>query len=419
MSDPAYRPYLRCMLFTPPAPSTVPSDHDVVVVGSRAAGASTAMLLARAGHDVVVVDRAQLPSDTTSTHSLVRGGVVQLSRWGLLGDVLDSGAPPVRSVLFQQYGDEPTEPLRLPVKDKAGVDMMLAPRRYILDAILADAATRAGATLLTGTTVSDVVSDPDGRVTGVLAHGADGTSRQLNARLVIGADGVRSRMAARFGARVRASYEPSGTCLYTYVGGVDWDGFEFHLGHGAFAGVFPTHHGEAAVWLIRPGAQLAKVLTAGAGRPEAWLEALRTCAPELADRVLGGTVNAPIRGSVGLPNHVRQAAGPGWALVGDAGYHRDPITGHGITDAFRDAELLADATDAVLRYAADERVAMTDYEHQRDDAIRDTFRITRALAAFPPPQRFAELQVELSRALDIEARELAFRPALADAVPVC
>ena len=391
----------------------------MVVVGSRAAGAATAMLLARAGHDVVAVDRAQLPSDTTSTHSLVRGGVVQLSRWGLLGDVLDSGAPPVRSVLFQQYGDEPTEPLRLPVKDKAGVDMMLAPRRYILDAILADAATRAGATLLTGTTVSDVVRDPDGRVTGVLARGSDGTPRQLNARLVVGADGVRSRMAPLFGARVRASYEPSGTCLYTYVGGVDWDGFEFHLGHGAFAGVFPTHHGEAAVWLIRPGAQLAKVLTAGAGRPEAWLEALRTCAPELAERVLGGTVNAPVRGSVGLPNHVRRAAGPGWALVGDAGYHRDPITGHGITDAFRDAELLADAADAVLRYAADERIAMTDYEHQRDDAIRDTFRITRALAAFPPPQRFAELQVELSRALDIEARELAVRPALADAVPVC
>jgi len=407
------------MFFTPTASTAFPSDYDVVVVGSRAAGAATAMLLARAGHDVVAVDRAQLPSDTTSTHSLVRGGVVQLSRWGLLDNVLDSGAPPVRSVVFQQYGDGAPGPLRLPVKDKAGVDMMLAPRRYILDAILADAATRAGATLLTGTTVSNVVTDADRRVTGVLAHQADGTVRQLNARLVIGADGVRSRMAELVGARVSESYGSSGTCLYTYVGGVDWDGFEFHLGHDAFAGVFPTHHGEAAVWLIRPGAGLASVLTAGAGRTEAWLEALRTAAPELAERVLGGTVTAPIRGSVGLPNHLRRAAGPGWALVGDAGYHRDPITGHGLTDAFRDAELLADAADAVLRYDADERVAMTEYERQRDDAIRDTFRITRALAAFPPPQRFAELQVELSRALDIEARELAVRPALADAVSVC
>ena len=377
------------------------------------------MLLARSGHDVVVVDRAQLPSDTTSTHSLVRGGVVQLSRWGLLGDVLDSGAPAVRSVLFQQYGDGAASALRLPVKDKAGVDMMLAPRRYVLDEILADAATRAGATLLTGTTVSNVVRDADGRVTGVLAHEADGTSRQLNARLVIGADGVRSRMAELFGARVRESYAPSGTCLYTYIGGVDRDGFEFHLGPQAFAGVFPTHHGEAAVWLIRPGNELASVLTAGAGRPEAWLRALQTSAPELAERVRSGTINAPVRGSVGLPNHVRRAAGSGWALVGDAGYHRDPITGHGLTDAFRDAELLAEAADAVLQANADEKIAMTGYERQRDDAIRDTFRLTRALAAFPPTQRFAELQGELSRALDVEARQLAARPALTEALSVC
>jgi 2-polyprenyl-6-methoxyphenol hydroxylase-like FAD-dependent oxidoreductase len=419
MPGPACRPYLQFMWFTHPAPKAAPSDHDVVIVGSRAAGAATAMLLARAGHDVVMVDRAQLPSDTTSTHSLVRGGVVQLSRWGLLGDVLDSGAPPVRSVLFQQYGAAATEPLRLPVKDKAGVDMMLAPRRYVLDAILADAATRAGATLLTETTVRDVLRDPDGRVIGVLAHGADGTIQQLHARLVIGADGVRSRMADLFGAQLRESYEPSGTCLYTYVGGVDWDGFEFHLGHEAFAGVFPTHHGEAAVWLIRPSDQLAWVLTAGASRPDAWLQALRTCAPELAERVLAGTINAPLRGSIGLPNHVRQAVGPGWALVGDAGYHRDPITGHGLTDAFRDAELLAEAADAMLRFLADERTAMTAYERQRDAAIRDTFLLTRALAAFPPPERFAELQVELSRALDLEARQLAARPALTHAVPVC
>jgi flavin-dependent dehydrogenase len=415
MSEPGLHPYLRCMFFTDP----VPSDHDVVVVGSRAAGAATALLLARAGHDVVAVDRAQLPSDTTSTHSLVRGGVVQLSRWGLLEDVLDSGAPAVRSVLFQQYGDGATAPLRLPVKNKAGVDMTLAPRRYVLDAILADAAVRAGATLLTGTTVSDVVRSTDGRVTGVLAYAADGSFRQLNARLVVGADGVRSRMAELLGARVRASYEPSGTCLYTYVGGVDWDGFEFHLGDQAFAGVFPTHHGEAAVWLIRPGAQLASVLTAGAGRPEAWLQALRTCAPELAQRVRKGTVSARVRGSVGLPNHVRRAAGPGWALVGDAGYHRDPITGHGLTDAFRDAELLAEAADAVLRAGADERTAMTEYERQRDDALRDTFRITRAMAAFPPLPRFAELQRELSQAIDVEARQLAARPTLINALSIC
>jgi 2-polyprenyl-6-methoxyphenol hydroxylase-like FAD-dependent oxidoreductase len=404
---------------TAPAPTVVRSDHDVIVVGARAAGAATAMLLARAGHDVLLLDRAQLPSDTTSTHSLVRGGVVQLSRWGLLGEVLDSGAPPVRCVLFQQHGEGAEAPLRVPVKDKAGVDLMLAPRRYVLDAILADAAVRAGATLLTGTTVTDVVRRVDGRVTGVLAHEAGGPRLELTARLVIGADGVRSRTADLVGSRVLESHAPSGACLYTYVGGVPWDGFEFHLGHQAFAGVFPTHHGEAAVWLIRPSSRLAPVLTAGAARSEALLAALQGCVPELGERVRAGRVTAPVRGSVALPNHVRQAAGPGWALVGDAGYHRDPISGHGLTDAFRDAELLAEAAGRTLRDPSDEAVAMTAYGRQRDQAIRDTFRITRALARFPAPRRFAHLQRDLSRALDVEARQLAARPDPALAVSVC
>ena len=401
------------------APSVVRSDHDVVVVGSRAAGAATAMLLTRAGHDVLLLDRAQLPSDTTSTHSLVRGGVVQLSRWGLLDDVLDSGAPPVRSVLFQLHGEGADAPLRLPVKEKAGVDLMLAPRRYILDEILTDAAVRAGATLLTGTTVTDVIRRSDGRVTGVLAHQVGGPRLELTARLVIGADGVRSRTADLVGSRVVESHPPSGTCLYTYVGGVPWDGYEFHLGHQAFAGVFPTHHGEAAVWLIRPSNLLAPVLSAGADRSEALLLALEECAPGLGERVRAGRVTAPVRGSVGLPNHVRQAAGPGWALVGDAGYHRDPITGHGLTDAFRDAELLAEAADRMLRDPVDEAVAMTAYGRERDLAIRDTFRLTLDLARFPAPRRFAELQRELSRALDVEARQLAARPDPALAISLC
>lgn len=396
----------------------VPTHHDVIIVGARAAGASTALLLARAGHDVVMVDRAQLPSDTNSTHSLVRGGVVQLSRWGLLDDVLDSGAPPIRSVLFSQYGAGAPAPVRLTVKDKAGVDMMLAPRRYVLDAILAEAAIRAGATLLTATTVSGVLRAANGRVTGVQVRTADGSVPHLTARMVIGADGVRSRTAELFGAEVKESHEAGGACLYTYVGDVAWDGFEFHLAEQAFAGVFPTHDGAAAVWLIRPTPRLAPVLRSGGGRKEAWLRALDETAPDLAARVRRGRVEAPLRGTVGLPNHVRRASGPGWALVGDAGYHRDPITGHGLTDAFRDAELLAEAAHRALVEPAQERPAMTAYEEERDRAIRDTFRITRELGGFPPAARFTELQTELSRVLDVEARQLAARPSLLPALAI-
>jgi 2-polyprenyl-6-methoxyphenol hydroxylase-like FAD-dependent oxidoreductase len=381
--------------------------HDVLVVGARCAGAATAMLLARGGHDVVMVDRSRPSSDTNSTHSLVRGGVVQLARWGLLDGAVATGAPEIRSVSFHQDG----EVTRRTVKDRAGVDFLLAPRRYVLDDLLASAAVASGATLVTGTTVTGVRRDADGRVIGVIARDADGTRRELTARLVVGADGVHSPMARYVGAETLELHEPSAAAFYTYVGDVPWDGFEFHIGDRAFAGVFPTHHGEACVWLIRPVADLAPVIGAGADRLAAWLAEMDRIAPDLARRVQDGSITAPLRGSVGLPNHVRRSAGPGWALVGDAGYHRDPITGHGITDAFRDAELLAEAADAMLRQAEVEGAAMARYEGQRDAAIAETFALTRALGAFPPAAEFLQLQYRLSRALDAEAQALAARPA--------
>jgi flavin-dependent dehydrogenase len=123
-----------------------------------------------------------------------------------------------------------------------------------------------------------------------------------------------------------------------------------------------------------------------------------------------GQVVSPVRGAVRLPNHLRRATGPGWALVGDAGYHRDPITGHGITDAFRDAELLAEALHASLESPVSEQAALRAYQRERDAALGEVFGLTRELCAFPPLQRFVELQIELSEALDREARQLASRP---------
>ncbi|MGH3458302.1 NAD(P)/FAD-dependent oxidoreductase [Aeromicrobium sp.] len=385
------------------------TQHDVVVVGARCAGAATAMLLARAGHDVVMVDRSHPSRDTVSTHSIVRGGVVQLDRWDVLDDVVATGAPEIRSVSFHYDGDV----IRRAVKDRAGVDFLLAPRRYVLDDLLARRAVASGAELLTDTTVTGVLrDDPDGRVTGVTARGADGTMRELRARLVIGADGIRSATARHVGAEVVREYDVTGSCLYIYVGGVPWDGFELYISDRAFAGVFPTHHGEANVWLIRPVDDFEPVFRAGERRSEAWLAALDEAVPSLARRIRGGEITAPLRGYAGLPNHIRRPAGPGWALVGDAGYHRDPITGHGITDAFRDAELLADAADAFLRHTMTESAAMAVYERERDSSIQQVFALTRALGAFPSKAEFLELQTRLSSALDVEAQALAERPSL-------
>lgn len=383
-------------------------SYDAVVIGARAAGASTAMLLARAGLDVLVIDKAELPSDTTSTHSLVRGGVVQLNRWGLLDEVLASGAPPIRSVTFHRYDLEDEPPIALPVKDKAGVDLMLAPRRFELDRILASAAERAGATVLDRTPLRHLLYDA-GRVVGVVVGGPEG-QHAVTAPLVIGADGVRSPFARHVGAPVTRSHGPGGVCLYSYVNGVDWDGFEFHAASDIYAGVFPTHHDAACVWVTLPTRSAGDLLGAGAHRLSAWLERLRLDVPGLAERVDGGRIVEPLRGTVGLPDHVRRPHGPGWALVGDAGYHRDPVSGHGLTDAFRDAELLADATVLGLGGAVPLDVAMAAYEATRDHALAETFRLTVALGRFPAVPEFVGLMAEMARVLDQEARWLADGP---------
>ncbi|TIC87610.1 NAD(P)/FAD-dependent oxidoreductase [Nocardioides sp. GY 10113] len=400
---------------TYPEPGT--RHHDVVVVGARCAGAATAMLLARAGYDVALLDRSEPGVDTLSTHALARGGVVQLARWGLLDEVLDTGAPAVRTVRYREYGPDARASAPITIKDRAGVDLMLAPRRHRLDPVLAGAAVRAGAALMTRTTVTDVLREPGGRVRGVVVRRPGGDELPLTARLVVGADGVRSRVAQLVGAATGVAHAPTGAMAYTYVRGEEWDGFEFHLAPQAFAGVFPTHGGEACVWLGQPAVAGRALLAAGADRVTAWREALRAAAPDLADVVGRGEVTAPVRGSIGLPNHLRRAVGPGWALVGDAGYHRDPIIGHGITDAFRDAELLAAAAHRALGApgsgdpdGCEVDAGLVAYERDRDSRLAETFRLARALGAFPGVRRFADLQVELSRALESEALELAARP---------
>ena len=350
---------------------------------------------------------ATCPPTRLSTHGLARGGVVQLSRWGLLDDVLDSGAPPSREVTLGADGREVT----LPVKDRSGVDLLVAPRRTHLDRIMATAAVEAGATMCTGTSVRGIVRDPCGRVAGVEARTSDGREVTLLARHVVGADGLRSTMARLLGARVQQSFRGDVATFYTYVDQVPWRGYELHVAKSAYAGVFPTHDGQAAVWLCQPTARSRGLCEAGAHRAEALVDAISHAAPALGQRLRSGRVVSRARGIVDPPNFVRQAFGHGWALVGDAGYHRDPITGHGITDAFRDAELLAGALHTALVHPESEHTALASYERTRNRALADVFRITRELCAFPAPTRFVELQVELSGALDREAQLLASLPA--------
>jgi flavin-dependent dehydrogenase len=382
------------------------SRHDVVVVGARVAGSATAMLLARLGHDVVVVDQASFPSDTLSTHSLARSGVVQLRRWGLLDAVLDSGAPAIRQVTFNAAGESVTRT----IKDKAGVDFLVAPRRYVLDTILAGAAERAGAQVRTGVTVTAVRRDGRGRVTGVYGHDRVGAPVELAARWVVGADGLGSRVARSVGAAINEVRLADGAAQYAYYEGLPWTGFEFFVAPRSFAGVFPTHHGQACIWVCDPSADAKAVRRSSRSRVEAFDRLLRRSAPQLAERLRHARRTTPVHGMLRQPNQLRQAFGPGWALVGDAGYHRDAVTAYGISDAFRDAELLAVALNQALAAAAEETTALARYQQQRDQALREIFEITCRLAAYPAVPTFVQLQKQLSAAIDKQAAALAARP---------
>jgi flavin-dependent dehydrogenase len=380
--------------------------HDVVVVGGRVAGSATAMLLARLGHDVVVVDQASFPSDTLSTHSIARSGVVQLRRWGLLDEVLDSGAPAIRQVTFNAAGESVTRT----IKHKAGVDLVVAPRRYVLDTILAAAAGRAGAEVRLGVTVTGVQRDGRGRVVGVDGHDRAGAPVEVGARYVIGADGLGSRVARSVGAALTEVRPAGGAAQYAYYGGVPWAGFEFFVAERSFAGVFPTHHGQACVWVCNPAAAARTVRRRTGSREEAFGDLLERSAPPLAERLRHARRTSPVQGMLRQPNQLRQAVGPGWALVGDAGYYRDAVTAYGISDAFRDAEILAVALDQALGGDAEETTALARYQQQRDQALGEIFELTCRLAAYPAVPRFIELQKQLSAAIDKEAAALAARP---------
>lgn len=380
--------------------------HDVVVVGARAAGGATALLLARLGHDVVVVDRARFPSDTVSTHSIARSGVVQLRRWGLLDEVLASGAPAIRQVSFHAQGESVTRP----VKRAHGVEHLVAPRRYILDTIVATAAARAGARVRCGVTVTGVNRDFAGRVVGVSGRDQAGELVRLDARFVVGADGLGSRVARCVAAAVVEDRGDHGATQYAYFAGLPWQGFEFFAGERALAGVFPTNDGQACVWVCTPSQAAREARRQAASREDAFGDLLRHAAPRLADRLRAARRTSPVRGMLRTPNQVRQATGPGWALVGDAGYHRDAVTGHGISDAFRDAEFLSVALNLALRGEVDDATALTGYQRQRDLALREIFELTCAMAAYPPVGEFVALQKQISTAIETEAAALAARP---------
>ncbi len=354
------------------------TTHDVIIVGARCAGAATAMLLARQGLRVLVLDRSRYGSDTISTHALMRGGVVQLQRWGLLDRVVAAGTPPVRKVVFH-YPDGVT---RVSLKPAAGVDALYAPRRNVIDPLLADAAGEAGAEIRFGVYVIELMRDDSGRVTGVVGRDRNGRRVVATAPLTIGADGIRSFVASEVGAPLIRTADRLGSAfLYGYWDGLPVDGYEWLYGPGASAGLIPTNDGRTGLFVGTTPALMKEVLRAHdpSGPFNTLLERL---SPAVAERVRAATGPEGRRGFAGLSGFVRQSWGPGWALVGDAGSFEDPLSTHGITDAFREAELLAGAVMDMYGGAATDATALGAYQRIRDTLSARLYAAVEAIASY-------------------------------------
>jgi 2-polyprenyl-6-methoxyphenol hydroxylase-like FAD-dependent oxidoreductase len=343
---------------------SAPPDHrrgwDVIIIGARVAGASTALLLARAGMRVLVLERGRRGADTVSTHALMRGGVLQLHRWGLLDRVAATGAPPVRRVTFH-YGHD-SMPVTL--KPYAGVDVLYAPRRTVLDALLVSAAEEAGARFGFGLTMTDLARDGAGRVVGVVVRDHLGATWTERAALVVGADGRASLVGKKAGAPTIVTGIHAAAYVYGYWPAANVDGYHWYYGDGLSAGVIPTNDGLACVFAAAPAAVLAARMRHS--RP---LDTARELLARLDCRLTDVTAGAPlgpVRFFRGLPARLRRPHGPGWALVGDAGWWKDPLSTYGITDAFRDAELLARAVVAGAGSDHETRIALCRYQVERD-----------------------------------------------------
>jgi flavin-dependent dehydrogenase len=358
--------------------------YDAIVVGARCAGSPTAMLLSRAGYSVLMLDRAGFPSDTLSTHVIHQPGVAALARWGLLDRIRDSGAPPLDQVVYEVDDVQLTGCSHGVEGQRAGY----APRRHILDAILVDAAVASGVEFRDHCSVRELMRDGSGRVVGV--QGSQRGRRFVEqARLVIGADGMRSKVASKSGSRITAQH-PRLTCAYYAY----WEGvparLELYERPGSWVAAVPTNDDATLVLAYFPQSRFDEVRADADG---AYLEQVRSTAPELFERLAGKRRVERLRGTGDQQNFFRQAAGAGWALVGDAGHHKDSITARGISDAFLQAEALVRHIGDRLADPDRLHLGLGSYARERDAALIEGYEATLSVARLAThPQRLSMLR---------------------------
>lgn len=349
--------------------------YDVIVVGARCAGSPTAMLLARKGYRVLLLDRATFPSDTVSTHIVQPLAAAALARWGLLERLVETGCPPIDTYAFD-FG-----PVSLAgAPGTADAPLAYCPRRTILDRLLVDAARESGAEVREGFTVDEIVLD-EGRVTGISGRSGSGAAVSERAAVVVGADG-RHSLVARAVRPAQYGEKPPLLCgYYAYWSGLPMNGrFETYVRPYRGFAAAPTHEGLTLVIAGWPHAEFEENKKDLDG---SYLKVLMLV-PQFAERLGGAKRETRLAGAT-VPNFFRKPYGPGWVLVGDAGYNKDPITAQGIKDAFLDAERCAAALDEYFRGARSFEDAMADYQRTRDQQSVAMYEFTCQLATLAPP----------------------------------
>jgi 2-polyprenyl-6-methoxyphenol hydroxylase-like FAD-dependent oxidoreductase len=362
--------------------------HDVIVVGARCAGAPTAMLLAQQGYDVLLVDRATFPSDTLSTLVIHATGMSALRRWGLLDEVVATGCPPIDAYTFD-FGPFVISGAPHPVD---GLTTAYAPRRTVLDSILIRAAELAGVDVRTGYSVDEVVIE-NGVVVGVRGHRDGEPPLTERARVVIGADGWNSVVARAVDARQYNDKPVLENAFYTFWRDLPVDRFLTMIRGDRGIAAIPTNDDLTLVLTGCPFNQASSFRHDVEGN---YMKAIELV-PEFAERIRRATRVERFTGG-GVPNFFRVPFGPGWALVGDAGYTKDPITAQGISDAFRNAERCAAALHQALSGERSFNDAMGDYQRQRDEASLALYEFTTQMATLePPPPEMQALLAATSR----------------------
>jgi 2-polyprenyl-6-methoxyphenol hydroxylase-like FAD-dependent oxidoreductase len=342
------------------------------------------MLLARKGYRVLLVDRATFPSDTISTHIIHPPGVAALKRWGLLDRLQDSGCPPFSRYSFD-FGPFTLAGSLRPVD---GTSHALCPRRTVLDKLLVDAAVEAGAELLERFSVDEVERE-DGKVVGIRGRAKGGAPVTYRGRVVIGADGQHSTVAKAVQAERYNERPTISATYYAYWSNFPTEGLEAHVRPRRAFIVAPTNDGLTMTGINWPRSDFEANRNDVAGEFERTFEMV----PKILERWRGAKLESRFVGIGDLPNFFCKPYGPGWALVGDAGYHKDPTTAQGISDAFRDAEFLVGALDEVFAGKASFDDAMSRYQSARDEASMPMFELTCQLANLeePPPPDMLQL----------------------------